>query len=89
MFARANDRYRLAPQQRRLLWLNLWGYSDEEIASTLGISRHTVQDYQLALRKKTGVRSKAGYLRLLMQVVGAEPPAEMAQLLEARAERTS
>lgn len=84
MFARTNNLYRLAPQQRRLLWLNLWGYSDEEIASKLGISRHTVQDYQLALRKKTGVRSKAGYLRLLMEVAGAQPPAEMARLLEPR-----
>lgn len=67
-------RSRLSPQQARLLWLNLWGYSDQEIGSALGIQLHTVQDYQLTLRRKTGVRSKAAYLRLLLEYLGTPAP---------------
>jgi DNA-binding CsgD family transcriptional regulator len=66
----------LSPQQERLLWLNLWGYPDQAIAHALGIQLHTVQDYQLALRRKTGVKSKAGYLRLLLEYLGTQPPLE-------------
>jgi DNA-binding NarL/FixJ family response regulator len=71
---RLSEAYGLSPQQRRLIWLNLWGYSDDEIAGALGIKRHTVQDYQLALRRKTGVRSKASYLRLLLESAGVRAP---------------
>ena len=68
---------KLSRQQERLLWLNLWGYSDQQIAKALGIQLHTVQDYQLALRRKTGVRSKAGYLRLVLEYLGAPAPLEL------------
>lgn len=71
---RVGDKTKLSRQQERLFWLNLWGYSDREIADALGIQLHTAQDYQMALRRKTGVRSKAGYLRLLLEVQGVRAP---------------
>jgi DNA-binding NarL/FixJ family response regulator len=68
------DDVKLSPQQERVFWLNLWGYADQEIAEALTIQLHTVQDYQLALRRKTGARSKASYLRLLLEYQGVRPP---------------
>lgn len=70
----ARRRWLLSPQQTRVLYYNLWSCSNEEIASALGVSVHTVQDYQQELRRKTGARTKDGYLRRILECAGTEPP---------------
>jgi DNA-binding CsgD family transcriptional regulator len=72
--ARAIRQWSLSPQQARILYFNLWSLSNQEIASLLGVTLHTVQDYQVALRRKTGARSKDGYLRRILEVSGISPP---------------
>jgi DNA-binding CsgD family transcriptional regulator len=68
--------WKLPPQQARVLFYNLWSHSDREIAVAIGISVHTVQDHQNGLRRRTGVRTKHGYLRCLAQIAGLRPPLE-------------
>jgi DNA-binding NarL/FixJ family response regulator len=75
--ARAARLWKLPPQQSRLLYYNLWGYSDRDIADALSISIKTAQQYQEELRRKTGVKSKHGYLRRLLTVAGESPPLPM------------
>lgn len=72
--AQATRRWLLSRQQSRLLYYNLWSLSNQEIADTMGVSVHTVQDYQRELRKKTGARAKDGYLRRLLECTGVQPP---------------
>jgi DNA-binding CsgD family transcriptional regulator len=76
LFDQVARELKLSRQLARLLWLNLWGYSDQEIADALQVSLHTVQDYQYALRRKTKVRSKGGYLRLLADAARASSESE-------------
>lgn len=66
--------WRLPPQLQRVLQLDLWSFTDDEIAKTMSLSVHTVQEYQEALRRRTGARSKHGHLRQLLQLRGAPPP---------------
>lgn len=75
--ARAAEMWKLPRQQARLLYYNLWSYTDQEIADAMGLSRHTVQQYQEELRKRTGVKTKHSYLRRLLATAGAEPPLNM------------
>lgn len=75
--ARAAEMWKLPPQQSRLLYYNLWSYSDQEIADEMKLSVRTVQQYQEELRKRTGVRTKHAYLRRLLTVAGASPPLTM------------
>jgi len=63
--------WRLSPQQARVLYYNLWSYSDQHIADALGVSIHTLQEYQEDLRKKTGARNKKAYLARLLEVSAA------------------
>ena len=49
----------LAKRQREVLELLLCGQSAKEIAATLGISRHTVNDYSKALYRHFGVHGRA------------------------------
>jgi len=72
--AEAAQRWSLSPQQARILYYNLWSLSNQEIADTLNVTIHTVQDYQVALRRKTGARSKDGYLRRILEIAGVSPP---------------
>lgn len=67
------QRWRLSPQQARVLYYNLWSYSDQEIADALGVSIRTVQEYQEDLRKKTGAHNKKAYLARLLEVSGVCP----------------
>jgi len=67
----------LPRQLSRLLYFNLWSYSDQEIADAMGLSRHTIQEYQDELRRRTGVRTKHAYLRRLLEYAGEEPPLSM------------
>lgn len=84
--ARASHMWRLPPQQARLLYYNLWSYSDQEIADEMKLSVRTVQQYQEELRKRTGVRTKHAYLRRLLTVAGASPPLSMSDETLARLE---
>ena len=73
----ATKLWSLPRQLSRLLYFNLWSYSDQEIADAMGLSRHTVQEYQDELRRRTGVRTKHAYLRRLLEYAGEEPPLSM------------
>lgn len=84
--ARASFMWRLPPQQARLLYYNLWSYSDQEIADEMKLSVRTVQQYQEELRKRTGVRTKHAYLRRLLASAGASPPLPMSDETLARLE---
>jgi len=77
--AHATKLWELPPQLARLLHYNLWSYSDQEIADAMGLSRHTVQEYQEELRRRTGVRTKHAYLRRLLEFAGEEPPLSMSE----------
>lgn len=72
LFRRVVQERKVPKQLSRVLWLNLWGCSDQEISEKLRVTLHTVQDYQYALRRRAGVRSKGGYLRLLAQAARAD-----------------
>jgi DNA-binding CsgD family transcriptional regulator len=48
----------LAPQQKQILILIAKGYSNEEIADFLSISRHTLYRHMEAIRHKTGIKSR-------------------------------
>ncbi|MDD9965299.1 MAG: hypothetical protein OXR73_03675 [Myxococcales bacterium] len=84
--ARASYMWRLPPQQARLLYYNLWSYSDQEIADEMKLSVRTVQQYQEELRKRTGVRTKHAYMRRLLATAGAQPPLSMSDETLARLE---
>ena len=75
--ANATKLWSLPRQLSRLLYYNLWSYSDQEIADAMGLSRHTIQEYQDELRRRTGVRTKHAYLRRLLEYAGEEPPLSM------------
>jgi len=75
--ANASKLWSLPRQLSRLLYYNLWSYSDQEIADAMGLSRHTIQEYQDELRRRTGVRTKHAYLRRLLEYAGEEPPLSM------------
>jgi DNA-binding NarL/FixJ family response regulator len=75
--ANASKLWNLPRQLSRLLYYNLWSYSDQEIADAMGLSRHTIQEYQDELRRRTGVRTKHAYLRRLLEYAGEEPPLSM------------
>jgi DNA-binding NarL/FixJ family response regulator len=75
--ANASKLWSLPRQLSRLLYFNLWSYSDQEIADAMGLSRHTIQEYQDELRRRTGVRTKHAYLRRLLEYAGDEPPLSM------------
>lgn len=83
------QRWRLSPQQARVLYYDLWSYSDQEIADALSVSLRTVQEYQEDLRKKTGARNKKGYLARLLEVSGACPSSSAVNALGSRSERTA
>lgn len=70
----AKKLWNLPPRQARVLFYNLWSHSDREIADAIGISVHTVQEHQNGLRRRTGVRTKHGYLRRLAETAGMIPP---------------
>jgi len=76
LVARAQKHWSLSRQLTRVLYYNLWSCSNEEIAQALGVTLHTVQDYQQDLRRRTGARGKDGYLRRLLECSGREPPGE-------------
>jgi hypothetical protein len=76
MVGRAARLWKLPPQQTRVLFYNLWSQSDREIARAIGISVHTVQEHQNGLRRRTGVRTKHGYLRGLAEAAGMRAPLE-------------
>lgn len=75
--------WNLPRQLSRLLYFNLWSYSDQEIADAMGLSRHTIQEYQDELRRRTGVRTKHAYLRRLLEYAGEEPPLSMSDTTRA------
>lgn len=52
----------LPPRQQQTLGLLLEGLSDKEIADTLRISRHTVNQYTKALYRRLGVQSRAALI---------------------------
>lgn len=81
--AHATKLWELPPQLGRLLHYNLWSYSDQEIADAMGLSRHTVQEYQEDLRRRTGVRTKHAYLRRLLEFAGEDPPLTMSEETQA------
>jgi DNA-binding NarL/FixJ family response regulator len=81
--AHATKLWELSPQLGRLLHYNLWSYSDQEIADAMGLSRHTVQEYQEDLRRRTGVRTKHAYLRRLLEFAGEDPPLSMSEETQA------
>jgi DNA-binding NarL/FixJ family response regulator len=74
LVAKAQKKWLLSRQLTRVLFYNLWSLSNEEIARALGVTLHTVQDYQQDLRRKTGARTKDGYLRRLLECAGHKPP---------------
>jgi DNA-binding NarL/FixJ family response regulator len=81
--ANASKLWNLPRQLSRLLYFNLWSYSDQEIADAMGLSRHTIQEYQDELRRRTGVRTKHAYLRRLLEYAGEEPPLSMSDTTRA------
>jgi DNA-binding NarL/FixJ family response regulator len=81
--ANASKLWNLPRQLSRLLYYNLWSYSDQEIADAMGLSRHTIQEYQDELRRRTGVRTKHAYLRRLLEYAGEEPPLSMSDTTRA------
>jgi len=81
--ANASKLWSLPRQLSRLLYYNLWSYSDQEIADAMGLSRHTIQEYQDELRRRTGVRTKHAYLRRLLEYAGEEPPLSMSDTTRA------
>jgi DNA-binding NarL/FixJ family response regulator len=81
--ANASKLWSLPRQLSRLLYFNLWSYSDQEIADAMGLSRHTIQEYQDELRRRTGVRTKHAYLRRLLEYAGEEPPLSMSDTTRA------
>jgi DNA-binding CsgD family transcriptional regulator len=74
LVGRAERRWKLPPQQARVLSHNLLSHSNLEIARAIGISVHTVQEHQKGLRRRTGARTKHDYLRCLAQLAGMRPP---------------
>ncbi|MET0340099.1 MAG: helix-turn-helix transcriptional regulator [Polyangiales bacterium] len=52
----------LPPRQQQTLGLLLEGHSDKEIADSLNISPHTVNQYTKALYRRLGVRSRAALI---------------------------
>jgi DNA-binding NarL/FixJ family response regulator len=74
LVGRAARLWALSPQLKRVLHHNLWGYSDRDIADALSIGLKTTQQYQEELRRKSGVKTKQGYLRRLLLLAGYEPP---------------
>jgi len=74
LVGRAARLWALSPQLKRVLHHNLWGYSDRDIADALSIGLKTTQQYQEELRRKSGVKTKQGYLRRLLLLAGYEAP---------------
>jgi DNA-binding NarL/FixJ family response regulator len=67
----------LTPRQLRVLRLIAEGKDTEEMASTLGISVHTLRFHRNNLRKTLGVESEGGLLRIAMMFrVREELPAQ-------------
>ncbi len=54
----------LSPRQRDTLTLLLQGLSDKEVASRLGISRHTVNEYVKGIYLRLGVHSRGSLFAL-------------------------
>lgn len=67
----------LSPRQKQVLWMLCSGDGEQQIATRLGISLHTVHDYVKALHKHFGVSSRA---ELIVKVLRnpKQPVGEMA-----------
>lgn len=85
LVAHARRRWLLSPQEARVLYYNLWSFSNDEIAQALHLSVYTVHEYQHHLRQKTGARTKSGYLRRILESSGCNPPPLPARCPEATA----
>lgn len=59
----------LSRRERHTLALLLEGLADKEIASRLGISAHTVNQYTKSIYARLGVHSRAGVCSLFLEQV--------------------
>jgi len=65
--------YRLSPREQEVLCLLFQGLSNNDIASRLGISRHTVRDHLKHLYRKTDTCSKNEMLKMVSHATLAPP----------------
>jgi DNA-binding NarL/FixJ family response regulator len=76
----------LTPREMEVLGLIVEGWSNEEIATRLGVRIGTVKAFVTFVLAKLGVsgRSQAAYLALLLGLVRIEPGSEGARIVELR-----
>ena len=65
---------RLSPAETLTAWRLLWGDSNKRIASLLGCSERTVKFHVADVLARTGARSRAGLLRVLLEDAGVFDP---------------
>ena len=64
----------LTPINTIAAWRLLWGDSNREIAAVLGVSERTAKFHVAEVLARTGARSRAGLLRVLLLDSGVEDP---------------
>jgi DNA-binding NarL/FixJ family response regulator len=74
MVARLQYLGNLSPVETITAWRLLWGDSNEQIASMMGCTRRTVKFHVSEILARTGGRSRADLLRVLLEDAGVEDP---------------
>jgi FixJ family two-component response regulator len=61
---------RLSPREREVLALVVQGAATKEVAAHLGVGARTVETHRRQIRRKVGVQSVAGWVRLVLLAEG-------------------
>ncbi len=57
----------LSERQREALFLTVAGYTASQIAQKLGLSPKTIANYRISLKKKLGVKTRVGLMRVVVE----------------------
>ncbi len=66
----------LTPMQTIVVWRILWGDGNERIAALLGVTQRTVKYHVKQVLQRTGIESRGGLLRVLLNDAGVVDPWE-------------